>query len=207
MHTSFVDFLNHGTLPFVGRQQETERLLRFWRSGDAERSELRIALLVGEAGSGKSRLIDETLPIVEHRGGVVVHLKLRPEGSTSLAPLLAMGIARSESARGLSSLQPEASLPATMSALRRLCSLRRTLLVIEDIHLLAGETLREFALLLEGLADESLAILTAARPLELAARGVLESYLSEEILLDNLAEEEIREMWSRMFSAPPPRKR
>jgi hypothetical protein len=204
MHTPFVDFLNHGTLPFVGRQEEQKRILRFWRSGDTDRSELRIGLLLGEAGSGKSRLIDETLPRIEELGGVVVHLKLRPEASTSLAPLIAMGIERSESARGLSPRQPEVTFSATMSAIRRFCSLRRTLLVIEDIHLLSGDTLREFALLLEGLADESLAILTAARPLELAARGVLESYLSEEIILDNLVEAEISEIWSRLFTINPP---
>src|SRR5690349_700876 len=98
MQTSFVDFLNHGLLPFIGRRQKQEEILRFWRSPDVEHSALHIALMLGEAGSGKSRLIDETLPMIEEQGGCVVHVKLRPEGSTSFAPLIAMGIERSESA-------------------------------------------------------------------------------------------------------------
>ena len=135
MQTSFIDFLNHGTLPFVGRQSEQERIVRFWHPGDEDRSELRIALLVGEAGSGKSRLIEETLPLIEGAGGAVVHARLRPEGSVSLAPLISSGIDRSLSARELCQKRPDESMSAAIATLRRLCSLRRTMLVIEDIHL------------------------------------------------------------------------
>jgi hypothetical protein len=204
MQTSFVDFLNHGLLPFIGRGEEQKQIFRFWRSPDVDHSELHIALMLGEAGSGKSRLIDETLPLIEEQGGCVLHVKLRPEGSTSFAPLIAMGIERSESARRLVPRLPDTSISAAIGAMRRLCGLRRTLLVIEDIHLLAGETLREFALLVEALADEPLAMLAAARPLELAARGIIEGYLVEEMVLDRLSSEDIGQIWQEMFSSEPP---
>jgi len=53
---NLLDFLNHGILPFVGRDSELERLVRFW-SSTIDAGGLRTALLVGEAGIGKSRLV------------------------------------------------------------------------------------------------------------------------------------------------------
>ncbi len=198
----FIEFLNHGTLPFVGRRAERDRIVAFWR-GAPESHGLRAFLVIGEAGSGKSRLLDETFPAVMAAGGAVVHVRLRPEGAVSIAPLLAQGLWRSEIGRQILRQPPDESLPAVIALLRRLCGLRRVLLVIEDIHLLEGATLREFALLVEALADEHLALLAAARPVEIAARGTLESRPTEEMRLGTLTGEEIGEMWSGIFGGVP----
>lgn len=199
-----VDFLNHGALPFVGRIAEQERILRFWSERGDEQFSLETLLLTGEAGIGKSRLIEETIPLIESRKGAVVHVKLRPEGSTSLIPLIVLGIERSESARSLFRTLPSDTYNATIGALRRLCALRRTLLVIEDIHLLEGPSLHEFSLLLESLRDESLGLLAATRPIESTAIDILEAYITEDIRLEGLGIEAIEEMWHLLFNDKTP---
>src|SRR5687768_11280738 len=53
-------FRGGGHLPFIGRGRELDRLLAFW--AEAEEEGLRSALLIAEAGCGKSRTIDELIP-------------------------------------------------------------------------------------------------------------------------------------------------
>lgn len=195
-----VDFLNHGSLPFAGRDSVLERIMRFWRD-TSESSELRLLLLLGEAGIGKSRLIEEVLPRVHHEGGLAVHTKLVPETSGSIAPLLARSLWNSESSRFLLRSTPEENRGGVLAALRRLARLRPVMLVIEDAHLLGGETLRELGSLLEGLSDESLAVICAARPLNEGLHDVVAPYLSQRVELEGLDSMELGDLWQRVFGA------
>ncbi len=195
------DFLNHGILPFTGRGGEIDRLLSFWR-GTQDAQELRAILLVGEAGIGKSRLIDETMPHILGAGGAVIHAKLFAESATSVVPLLAQGLWYSEIARRLLRSEPEESVPSVVAALRRISRLRPTLLLIEDAHLLAGDALREMAALLEALSEESISLILTARPLDLPVRAPLERFLVEEIHLAGLEQESVEAIWTRLFDAP-----
>lgn len=190
MQRSQIDFLNHGILPFIGREREMATILEFWRE-TAESSELRAMLLLGEAGIGKSRLIEESIRRIGASGGVVVHIKLYPDSATSLAPLLARALARSGGAQQLLKAEPEETFASVSAALIRICGLRPTLLVIEDLHLLHGDGLGDFSLLLQGLADEPLSLLCAARPVTLPARSVLERYLTSQLDLTGLPPQEI----------------
>lgn len=195
---TLVDFLNHGVLPFTGRAVERERIMAFWRT-TVEAQWMRAALLVGEAGVGKSRLIEEITSPIAAAGGVVIAAKLYPESAMSVAPVLAQALWYADGTRRLLKSEPEPTMNAVTAALRRVSRLRPTLLVIEDIHLLSGDALAEFALLFESLADEILSVLCAARPVELEARGILERYLTEEIELEGLPAEQIAELWRRVF--------
>lgn len=201
MHSTLVDFLNHGILPFVGRTVEAEHILSFWHS-TIESGRLRVALLRGEAGIGKSRLIEETIPGIVRNGGTVVHTKLYPEATSSIAPMIARALHVLSTRLHLNIGEPCEEIPLVTAALRRLARLRPTLLIIEDIHLLHGETLRELAVLLEGLAEEAVSLLALARPAELPARGLLERYLVEEIDLRNLNNDDLAELWSALFGTP-----
>lgn len=185
-----VDFINHGILPFTGRTEERERIIQFWRT-TFDAHGLRAMLFVGEGGIGKSRLIEESLPAVTEQGGVVLHLKIYPEGTMSLPGLLAESLGRLFRGRGMLVNPPEPTLSAVIGALRRLSRLRAMLLVVEDVHLLSGESLREFSLLVEALSDETLSLLCAARPVELSVRGVLDPYIAEEIELKGLEADDL----------------
>ena len=69
--------------PFVGRSRELERLLTAWDG--VARSGQRLALIVGEPGVGKTRLMEELAAAVRHRGGVVS--KARCYAATAGLPL------------------------------------------------------------------------------------------------------------------------
>lgn len=198
MQRTQIDFLNHGLLPFVGRADEVERIRRFW-SETADAPGLRAMMVIGEAGIGKSRLIEETGPMIAGEGGTMVQAKLYPDASTSLAPLLARALARSVTAQQLLKSEPEGNVGSVTAALVRVCGLRPTLLVIEDLHLITGTSLHDFASLLDRLADEPLSVLCTMRPVEAPARGVLERYLVDEIELSGLSGEEIGRLCHTVF--------
>jgi hypothetical protein len=192
------DFIYQGTLPFVGRASELERLVAFWRA-TPQAQRLRASLVLAEAGIGKSRLLEEVIRAITAAGGTVVHCKLYPESSVSLAPLLARALWQSNVGRDLLRSEPAGTLPSVITAMRRLGRLRPTLLVVEDAHLLVGEAIGEFQSLLAALADETLALLTLCRPLEWKGRSILEPYLSERIELEGLTEGAIAELWGALF--------
>ncbi|MBK8911780.1 MAG: AAA family ATPase [Chlorobi bacterium] len=190
-------FVRSGALPFVGRVAELEQISQLW--SHAEPATLRAMLVVGEAGSGKSRLVEEAIRRIAAADGAVVHARLRPEESASIGPVLALAMWGSESAGGLLKQEPEGTIPAAAAALQRIAGLRRTLLVIEDIHLLQGATLREFAMLLDSLADDSLALLCTSRPADLEARQPLQPFLQKEVALAGLEGEALSELWDQLF--------
>jgi hypothetical protein len=194
------DFLNHGLLPFTGRAEELDRLLEFWRS-TVDGSGMRVALVTGEAGSGKSRLMESLRPLVVRQGGIVIHLRLYPDSSTAIAPLLARALVESKGSADLLQHQPEPTAPGVASAIRHLARLRPVLLALEDVHLLQGMALGELTLLLEGIADETVAVLCFARPPEGAILGVLERYLVLERSLDGLAEKDLASLWCSIFGS------
>ena len=203
MHKSLVDFLNHGTTPFVGRATELEQLLSFLAGEDEDRNGLEGFLLLGEAGVGKSRLIETCIERISNEGRALLHIKLRPEGSASLPPLIAEAIERSPSVRPLFSATASplesVDLTESLGRIRRIAALRRTSLIIEDIHLLDGERLHEFFSLLDSLRDEPIGLLVAARPLDFPARGILDAYLREEMVLSGLSQNEISRLWEQLF--------
>jgi len=194
------DFLSHGVLPFVGRAREIERLLDFWRA--IPRSQrMRAALILAEAGIGKSRLLEEILPVVADAGGAVIHAKLYPESATSIFPLLSRALWFSNVGRELLRSEPEPTRASVIVSLRRLARLRPTLLIVEDVHLLDDESIPEFAALMESLADETIALLCLGRPVEMRVRAVLEPYLVDSVELVGLEREEIDLLWRETFGS------
>lgn len=191
-------FLNHGILPFTGRSREIESLVQFWRQVSDEQG-LQTTLLVGEAGMGKSRVIDELIPHITYNGGIVLRVKLFAGSSLSLTHLLAKAIRTNLNARTLLGGQIEDTIGSVTIALQRLVKLRPVLLVIEDIHWLPTELLLELSGLLEGMSQEYLRVVFVARPVVFDARGVIERYLTAEILMKGLTIEEIEVLWERLF--------
>ncbi|HVK38321.1 MAG TPA: AAA family ATPase [Candidatus Kapabacteria bacterium] len=198
MNATLVNFLNHGLLPFVGRSAEVDRIEAFWRSA-AEAQGLRSMLLIGEAGAGKSRLVEEAGSLVARQRGLVIHTRLYPESTTALAPLIAKAIDRAAGATSLMRVEPEGTLPAVAAALRRLSRVRRTIVIVEDVHLLAKESLQEFAVLIDNVADDSLALLCSSRTSTAPACAVLERYLVEEMRIGGFDRRGLETLLTELF--------
>jgi len=195
------DFLSNGRMPFVGRADEIERVMKF-AAGIADSRGLRITFVVGEAGVGKSRYVEELIPVLRSQRFVVAHVKFQPESNISLDALVADALDRADIGMRLLKIRPEDDQASVVAAIRRLSRLRPTILILEDIEQLQGNSVADFAALVSAVADESLAMLCLARPVELEARGVLERYLVDELTLTALSPIDVDAAFRQMFNAP-----
>ena len=193
MQQTLVNFLNHGLLPFAGRVDELDRIEQFWR-GTSDAPGLRGMLITGESGIGKSRLLEESGRRLSATGGAVVHTKLYADAASSIVPLVARALGRSGAAQQLLKSEPEETMAGVTAAITRICGLRPTLLIVEDIHVLEGDAVAEFAALLERLSDEPLSLVCSARPTDIRARSVLELYLVDEMELRGLREPDMADI-------------
>lgn len=197
------DFINHGVLPFVGREGESTRVMAFWRE-TATSPRLRMALLLGEAGIGKSRLVEECIPRIMDEGGSIIHTKLYPESTASLVPLIARALRLGSSRRPFATpVSSGDTLASVVAEMRQMARLRPTMVIVEDIHLLRGDAREELARLVETLSDEVVSILLLAPPVELAVRPIVEPYLVEEIQIRTLGERDLADLWHRLFDTTP----
>ncbi len=195
-------FIAHGFLPFVGREEEMKKVLDFWQSV-SEAQHLRVLLLVAEAGMGKSHLLEECLQTIRSERGAVVHVKLYPEATNTLASLVSRSVWNSPVGRSILRTQPEETLHEVVFALQRLCRLRPTLLVLEDVHLFPSESIPDLSRLFEGLVDETISVLCLSRPISYAAQSILERYLVESMKMEGLTRSDLEELWNKLFDSPP----
>ena len=73
---------------FVGRVPERRRLTALWR--EAERGRAQLVLVTGEAGIGKSRLVEELRAFCDHRGAATAEARSYPaEGPLAYGPVAA----------------------------------------------------------------------------------------------------------------------
>lgn len=73
-------------LPFVGRDAELEELKTWW--GEAARRQGRLVMITGEAGVGKTRLVEEFARVAESQGGRVLKGFAYPTGSAPYQAIL-----------------------------------------------------------------------------------------------------------------------
>jgi hypothetical protein len=85
-------------------------------------------------------------------------------------------------------------------SIRRLTSLRVTIIIIEDIHLINNESYCDMNSLIEALSEDNISLLCATRPAVVKIMGSLEPYLMERIELKGLNLIEIDEFCKELFS-------
>ena len=191
------DFVNHGILPFVGRNDLIERILTFWIE-TIHRGGLEALLIEAPAGRGKTRLVEELASPIRRRGGLLLRVRLYPETSTSLMSGLEHQITLAESRLQLSEGPSE-----IFSRLRRLVRLRPTLLALEDLHLLEEDAVGEISRLFDALEDEPIASLLPGRPLPEPIRNAIEPFLVRTEELRGLDNGDLKDLWSSLFGTSP----
>lgn len=175
-------------LPFVGRGEEIERIVAFYRSTTTS-DRLSVLWLQGPAGVGKSRLLGQVIPQLDDLHPAILHVKSYPDSANSVNDLLTQAMATiPQPLRLLSNIPFEASV---LTKLRRIARLRPTVLILEDIHLLDERAASELGQLLHSLSDEPVCVLAVARPGEHASFKAVSSFILESIVLEPLSPDEI----------------
>jgi tetratricopeptide (TPR) repeat protein len=201
----------------VGRSAERTRLTELWRA--TERGRAQMVLVTGEAGIGKTRLVDELRSWCAHRGAATALARSYPaEGALAYEPVTAwlrsdaLATRRVRLDRGrlaeLARVLPEVAarpepLPASEQRRRLfdalsaaiLASAAPLLLVADDLHWADRETLQFLHYLLRSAADAPLLVAATARSDELASLEELVMALRaterlEEIALGRLSRDE-----------------
>jgi hypothetical protein len=195
-------FLRSGELPFAGRDQLIDDLATAWRSAPADPG-CRVELLVGEAGSGKSRLLAELERRTRAEGALVLRLALgrEPEGD----PLAALGeaLGRTRELHQLGLAHRLGVEPAALAdALARLARLRPLLLCIDGCERLDHAGQQALAGLLERVDGEPLPVVAAGRPSLLGLRAQLEPRLVAEHRLGPLPPEALAQIWEELQGRP-----
>ena len=150
-------------LPFVGRGAEIEYVNAFVR-GALAAERLSVLWVQGEAGIGKSRLIDQ---IAEdfYPSTILIRCRLYPNAALSIQSILAGAVLETARRYGISSsLTLPSTLPSTLAEIRGIIRRYPTILVFEDVHLIDEEAAREFASIVHGLEHEPTGIVCTTRP-------------------------------------------
>lgn len=211
-----------GRPPLVGRTAEREQLVAAWRA--AARGRAQLLLVTGEAGIGKTRLVEELRSWCAHRGAVTADARAYPaEGA------MAHGVAvswlrseavsarlgrlgrpdRSELARLLPELlaadprlPPPAALPESSQRQRLLAAIARALLpagkpvllVADDLQWCDVQTLQLVHYLVRSHPEAPLLVAATARPEDLDARQPASGLVTALQALDRASEIALRRL-------------
>lgn len=202
-----------GALPLVGRESQRTDLLNACR--DAYNGARIVAFIVGETGSGRSRLLDEVIrdPLLER--SLIVRLRLHrgdeERGEHLLREALVDALeSRPFLRRSLESLiEQAASLPTGKIALgRALETIARRLhlvIAVDDLDAAGVKALRSIEEVLSVIqGDYMIVATTTSESLEEAMLLTRQIYAEERVIrLERLPPEALRELVERLFGFPP----
>ena len=194
---------------FVGRAAERQELTALWR--EAERGRAQLVLVSGEAGIGKSRLLEELRAFCAHRGAATAEARSYPaEGPLAYGPVAAwlraepLAVRRHRLDRGrlseLARVLPELDesprpLPESEQRQRLFDALVHALglvepllLVAEDLHWCDAETLRFLHYLVRSRPEARLLVAATARREELGDATALQELVTGLRALDRASE-------------------
>lgn len=178
------------TIPFVGRRKELERIAAFANRA-TEGDGLAVLWIVGEAGIGKSRLIDRVVPDIEAGQGVVLRVRFYPETSSGIFRSLHDALAGQPHAAAIARLSEAYDPENLLTAVRRLARLRPVIFIFEDLHCLKEEGTAEFTRFIGSTASEPVGLVCTTRPGDYPACPPPLPYIVQSLTLAPLLPEDL----------------
>lgn len=180
-------------LPFVGREEEIEYINAFVRGALAS-DRLSTLWVAGEAGIGKSRLIDQVSEDL-YPSVILIRCRFYPNASLSIQSVLASAVLETTRRYGITtSLTLPSTLPSTLAEIRGIIRRYPTILVFEDVHLIDEETAREFASIVHGLEHEPTGMICTTRPSNGQIYGTVLPFMVATLSLSPLKLTDLAEM-------------
>ncbi|MCC7439219.1 MAG: AAA family ATPase [Armatimonadetes bacterium] len=208
MHqTPLANLVHHAKLPFVGRDAQLAELHRCWQSGKHQQR-LQVGLIVGEAGVGKSTLLNQFIRQFPEEC-TLAHTRFTPNSSTSLVRAISRSLDHAightaASGHGVPRRPIAWRTPHDVAeGIPAIASATQLVLVLEDIHLLKEEGIQQLALLLRELRTVGLLVLCVTRPLPAGGMAALDGLIDTTIVLNGLQAGDIVALWHRLFAERP----
>lgn len=173
------------TIPFVGRQTELHRIAAFTRHA-TEGDGLAALWITGEAGMGKSRLIEQALPDIEAQHVIVLRVRFYPDSPSGIVSLLHAALVAQPQAAVIARLSDTHGSVEVLNAIRRLARLRRTVIICEDVHYLQNNVVTEFTRFLSALVHEPTGLICTTRPGDFPAYHAVLPYIVQTLSLSPL---------------------
>ena len=149
-------------LPFTGRDDELEHINKFFYkaiNGD----ETAVMWISGEAGIGKSRLLEQARVRFPTSQTIIVFARFYPDSTTSVTRVLTAALSNIHAVRKLYPQEIEPTQDSLLSALQHLLQIRPTILILEDLHLLSETDAFELKSIIETISSDPICILATSR--------------------------------------------
>ena len=183
-------------LPFVGRDKELEQIVGFYRQA-VEGDGISALWISGEAGIGKTRLLQQAIAKLRDLKANPIHICLYPNSTASIVDLLADAVHADPQLEPLLTSAESRPFPSVLDVLRRLARLRPIIVILEDIHIIHTNAIDEIHSLLSGLTHEPIGLIFAARPGKGEAYNAVLPFLADTLEIQPLSLTDIETILQR----------
>lgn len=149
-------------LPFTGRDDELEQINSFFHNA-INGDETAVMWISGEAGMGKSRLLEQARIRFPTSQTIIVFARFYPDSTTSVTRALTAALSSIHAVRKLYPQEIEPTQDSLLSALQHLLQIRPTILILEDLHLLSEADAFELKSIIDTISLDPICVLATSR--------------------------------------------